>query len=76
MIVNKNLYYFQKNLIHIQYLEGLKLIIDKFKTKMSNNIDLSNTKLSIPLLSDVIHTTLFGSGDSDQHLMTMFSVKS
>ena len=49
--------------------EGLKLIIDKFKDKIISKIDLSS-----PLLTDVIQKTLFGTGDSDQHLATMFSI--
>ena len=49
--------------------QGLKLIVDKFKAKISTNIDLS-----VPLLSQVINTSLIGTGDSDQHLITMFSL--
>ena len=48
---------------------GLKLVVDKFRNKMNNKLDLS-----APLLSDVIQTTLFGTGDSDQHLATIFSI--
>jgi nucleoside-diphosphate-sugar epimerase/predicted O-methyltransferase YrrM len=49
--------------------EGLKIIVDKFKDKIITKIDLSS-----PLLTDVIQTTLSGTGDSDQHLATMFSI--
>ena len=49
--------------------EGLKLIFDKINDKITPKMDLSSQ-----LLSDIIQTTLSGTGDSDQHLSTMFSI--
>jgi nucleoside-diphosphate-sugar epimerase/predicted O-methyltransferase YrrM len=49
--------------------EGLKLIFDKINDKLIPKMDLSSQ-----LLSDIIQTTLSGTGDSDQHLSTMFSI--